>query len=233
MEASLQAAGNPDKRRGGDVHAKEQTETMGPGSCPEVLRGTPSRSSQPVNSMLYPNLAGNEEGVALLMEAHRAAARANMSASNQLAAAAGEAGCDLKDAFIAALSVTGGHHAPVTEIREFLCGLLARPNRASVVCQALAEKKLPGFGNSFFKGESDPATLDFARWLAVEHDSYTALLEEIGGICLESGKVLFPNIGAHTAIMAEILGMPRGTELLLFALPRLEIWTEHFVNARR
>lgn len=182
--------------------------------------------------MLYPKITGNEEGLALLMAAHRMAARQNLNASSELAAAMGKAGVGLKEAFTAALAVTGGHHAPVSLIRHFIFDVVNSERIVSEVCRRLSVKAVPGWGNSFHKGAPDPACKEVAQWVESTHPAMHSILSAVTAICHDSGKLLFPNIGAYTAVIAEILGMPRGTELLLFALPRLEIWTEHYVNAR-
>lgn len=160
--------------------------------------------------------------------AHYLAATQNANASNQHAHFAGLAGVELKSAFISALSVIGGHHAPVTDIRQFIT---ARADD-SWILQAIREKRLLGWGNSFHKGVPDPAMRSIAEYIADRHIEWHAKIERITGLAHSAGKMIYPNAGLYTAVVADIIELAHGAELLLVALPRLSTWTKLYIEGR-
>lgn len=172
------------------------------------------------------------EALSLLLAAHYWAATANMNASNQLAAALGESGVDLKSAFIGALSVVGGKHAPVTEIRDFLFRELTIGNMEQAITRRIERKNVPGWGNSFHKTSIDPALEKLAQFVEDQFPNEHALIAAVTDGLHRAGKMVLPNIGCYTAVIAQIIGLQRGAELLLFALPRLPVWTKCYLAAR-
>lgn len=174
-------------------------------------------------------LSDDDEGlVDELFCAHYQAASQNASASNQHAHFAGLAGVDLKSAFISALSVIGGHHAPVTDIRQFIT---ARADD-SWILQAIREKRLLGWGNSFHKGVPDPAMNHIAEYIAEHYSDWHAEIERITGLAHSAGKMIYPNAGLYTAVVADIIELAHGAELFLLALPRLSTWTKLYIEGR-
>lgn len=156
----------------------------------------------------------------LLCDAHEAVAKSNASASNQMAASMGQARVDLKSAIIASLSIIGGRHAPIAKIRMFLkTGF----SEGGIV---------PGWGNSFYKDEPDPATLEIAKYIERNRpDWHRQITLQTESLHLD-GKKIFPNIGCYTAVVAEIIGLPYGAELALVVLPRMVTWTKLFLKNR-
>ena len=161
--------------------------------------------------------------------AHYLAAGQNANASNQHAHFAGLANVDLKSAFIGALSVIGGHHAPVFEIRQFIT---ARADE-SWILQAIREKRLLGWGNSFHKGVPDPAMQHIAEFIADRHSEWDADIQRITDIAHAAGKKIYPNAGLYTAVVADIIELAHGAELLLAVLPRLTTWTKLFIDGKK
>jgi len=161
----------------------------------------------------------------LLCEAHANAAELTMSASNQMASMMGQAGVDLKSAYIAALASIGGIHAPIERIRRVL-------ENQPHPFWAQSEDKIPGWGNSFHKGVPDPNCTALStmidRWpeLSGPINSITAMLHK-------KGKMIFPNLGCYTAAVAIIIDFPHGAELSLVALPRMTAWTKLFLKAKQ
>lgn len=171
----------------------------------------------------------------LLCDAHEAAAKANKSASNQIAGFMGSADVDLKSAFIGALAIIGGKHAPIQRIREFLHSTKASVTSTELddkIISALADRALPGWGNSFYKDGPDPAIAEIAKCVERNRVEWHNEIEYITTIAHEKGKVIYPNIGCYTAVVAEIIGFPSGAELALVVLPRLATWTKLYLEAR-
>ncbi len=158
--------------------------------------------------------------VELLCEAHANAAELTMSASNQMASMMGQAGVDLKSAYIAALASIGGIHAPIEKIRSVL------------EWQTYTEGMVPGWGNSFHKGVPDPNCETLAAMLGGWKDM-DSRINSITAMLHERGKMIFPNLGCYTAAVAIIIDFPHGAELSLVALPRMTAWTKLFLKAKQ
>jgi citrate synthase len=157
----------------------------------------------------------------LLCEAHEAAAKANPNASNQMAAFMGEAHVPLQGAFIGALAIIGGKHAPIAEIRRFWESGYTR--EAGLV---------PGWGNSFYKDGPDPSTIHLRNFLEMHKPEQSRIIARQTEALHAEGKRIFPNIGLYTAVVANIISFPYGAELALVVLPRLATWTKLFMEGR-
>lgn len=156
----------------------------------------------------------------LLCEAHEMAAKNNPNASNQIAAHMGAGEVDLKSAFIGALSIIGGKHAPIANIRKFWEKDFTGETEFA-----------PGWGNSFHKEGPDPATIPLRNFLETHLPLYHRKISRQTELLHAAGKKIFPNIGLYTAVVANIIGFPYGAELLLVVLPRLSTWTNHYLHA--
>lgn len=131
-------------------------------------------------------------------------------------------------AIAAGLMTVGGLHGPLEETYEFL----AQGSPGAKVAGLVKEgKRIPGWGNSFEKGEDlvwEPVRMvldeEFPRWVEVLGDVTSALRDE--------GKVLWPNPSAYTAVTGICLGMRKELLGYLFVAGRLEGWSgifaEHF-----
>jgi citrate synthase len=163
----------------------------------------------------------NESEVALLdavLKAHDASARRdNISTVNLKNAAIGSG--RYTNALVAALSSIGGPHGPVLEAMGFIDG-----GRVDEYLDF--GFKIPGWGNSFVKGQPDPIWSDVdsllnEHWKAM-HSRLEAVTKELHG----AGKNVFPNPGGYTAAAALILGLPAEIASWLFVAGRLNAWSE-------
>jgi citrate synthase len=87
---------------------------------------------------------------------------------------------------------------------------------------------LPGWGNSFIKGQIDPEFLRVDQTIEATAPRIHSRLREVTDQLHSRGKRIFPNPGAYTAAVALILGMPSHVAPMLFVQARLEAWTELF-----
>lgn len=121
----------------------------------------------------------------------------------------------LPSAIIAALATLGETHGPVEAAYSVLSGVLWTD-------------PVPGWGNSFIKGQIDPAFLPVDQTLEANFPRIHARIHEITNALHSRGKHIFPNPAAYTAATALVLGMPKHLSPLLFILGRLEAWGSLF-----
>ncbi len=88
--------------------------------------------------------------------------------------------------------------------------------------------KVPGWGNSFVKGQLDPAFLPVDQILEQRFPRSHARLKEITDALHARGKHVFPNPASYTAATSLILGMPRHLSPMLFVQARIEAWSVVF-----
>jgi len=157
----------------------------------------------------------------LISDAHAGAAFTNDNISNAAVCLASKGAGDFGKAVIAGVSTLGRVHAPVTAARRMIYGTSAR----SFSARLESGKPIPGWGNSFFKDGIDPAFAEIDEFLRVHFpedakrlDDFTEIIEK------KKGKKIYPNAAAYTAIVAELLGMPAGTEAVLVVSARLPVW---------
>lgn len=158
-----------------------------------------------------------------LLEAHRQIAYRPSASTEALRLAAGGSG-DFGQALMAALCTLGGRHGPITEARRVIFG------PPSVVRDAIRQGvRVTGWGSSFVKGERDEAFDALCGTLPL------AELDRLGRITYDlwkAGKRVFPNAAAYTAVVANLLGLPMGTEVSLFIQGRMPTWIKIFDEAR-
>jgi citrate synthase len=164
-------------------------------------------------------LSPDEERLLLTVEqAHRKSALRDCASSVAVRSAAGGSG-SFEAALAAGLLNLGGKHAPIREIFQFL-----EKEKSDQQHDIISGRKIPGWGNSFFKGTPDP------DWYAVRPAflPFQGVLDRIDFITtvLHSvGKKLYPNAGCYTAAAARIVGLPAETASYLLISARLPIWT--------
>lgn len=152
----------------------------------------------------------------LIFEAHSKAATENYNLSSVAFQCAVGGGALIPGCFAAAISSVGLIHAPVTSARSII---FTDPKWKQLLAM---NRRVPGFGNSFFKDGIDPA---FQK--AYDHlpDHFKQLFTEISDAIFEFKKVrLYPNAAAITAAAAEHLGLPEGGEFLIFLIGRGAGW---------
>ena len=123
----------------------------------------------------------------------------------------------------AILSIGNGIHAPL----EFTIQLLNEPDPVKEANRILDEGcKIPGWGNSFVKGQPDPIWNDAD---ATIYHVAPELWRTIRGITTAlhgRGKKIFPNPSTYTAATAIILRMPPKLAPSIFVMGRLAGWSK-------
>jgi citrate synthase len=170
----------------------------------------------------------DEEAILLreVFDAHATSAcRDNCSTQALILAAAGSR--SLPNALIAALSTLGERHAPLIATYEFL----VQPNPEDSVSGYLERgEKVPGWGNSFHKGE-DPEWVGVSRVIQSYFPAMFTKIMNVQATLHSFGKPLYPNPSTYTAATAIILGMPKEVAAYLFIAGRLLTWHELFLRA--
>lgn len=165
--------------------------------------------------------------VAALNQAHaQAALRGNISSTTVANAAAGSGSYTASIA--AALLTLGGLHGPLQQTQE----LLERDDPAAAALAMLDRgRKVPGWGNSFIKGEEDPV---WAPVRAALKEHWPAVLEDIDAVTTAlhgRGKPVYPNPSAYTAACSIVVGLPPCACAYLFVNARLGTWTRIFLGS--
>lgn len=173
-----------------------------------------------------PLTAGEEKLLLAVLQAHHASAGRN-NVSSQAVGIGAIAANDYGKAIAGAIMTLGGVHGPI----EAAVRLLEAPDVAREVRARLgARQRVPGFGNSFHRGEMDPLWRDVATLIAVTDAG--AQLAHAQRALREAGKDLYPNPAGYTAAAAMAVGMPAAVAPFLFLSGRLEAWTEIYLNNR-
>lgn len=132
----------------------------------------------------------------------------------------------LPQSIIAALACLGEMHGPIEEAYDFLSGGHAMP----IEFRLGSIQKVPGFGNSFVRGQIDHSFLPVDQILEAQFPRTHARLKEITEALHSRGKHIFPNPAAYTAATALILQMPRHLAPMLFVQARVEAWCSVFFH---
>lgn len=154
-------------------------------------------------------------------EAHAASARRDNASTHAAICAAAGSG-DYGKALAAVLMTLGGAHAPI----EATCQLLNRPDpavRASALLQV--GLKVPGWGNSFHRGEPDPLWQPVDEALRADFPEMHRRLLSVTATLHRAGKSVFPNPSAYTAATALSIGLPAPCATYLFIAARLDQWS--------
>lgn len=130
---------------------------------------------------------------------------------------------DYTKAISAALACIGGLHAPVIQAMA----LLDSPMSYLIARQIVADgKKVPGFGNSFYRGIPDELWIGVSEALRLNapdlHDKIERITTELHSL----GKKIYPNPGCFTAATAIVLGIPAPVAPWIFVAGRLTGWTK-------
>lgn len=128
---------------------------------------------------------------------------------------------DLSKAIAAALMTLGDLHAPVEQ-----CYLFLASDRLPAT-----DLKLPGWGNSFVRGEPDPAFEPVDQLLRILAPSIHQRIVEVTDWLHDQGKKIYPNPGCYTAAVALAVGLPARAASYLFIAARLESWTRAFLDS--
>jgi citrate synthase len=175
-----------------------------------------------------PVLDESEELLTLLGEGHRRAAHGNDNASSQAVRMAAVCGVPFESAIASAVLTFGVKHAPISETRHFLYRLTEAQQDQWI--QSVA--KVPGWGNSFYKSSIDPSFAPIDHHLRKHWPIHAKRLMSVGDrIFASKGYMLCPNAASFTAVVAEIIGVPTGTEGMLAIGFRLPVWADQFATA--
>ena len=127
----------------------------------------------------------------------------------------------------AALLTLGSKHGPVLAARD----ALYVTSDDELIDGLENGETVSGFGNSFYKKSIDPAFVQLDHLLREGYPKHHGHLDRVAKLIFKvKGKSLYPNPAAYTAICAEIVGLMRGTETLLFIACRLPAWSRLFVS---
>lgn len=169
-----------------------------------------------------------------LADAHAVSARRDNVSTHAVAGAA-LGSSDYTKAMAAPLLTLGGLHAPLLRAHRFISEWDQRADPDSIrksqqLVATIIEQgcKIPGWGQSFVKGQPDPAWKEVAAHLygtrvGRKLDAITAALHA-------AGKLIFPNPGGFTAAAAMVLEMPAALAPYLFIAGRLEVWSQQFLH---
>lgn len=160
--------------------------------------------------------------------AHQKSAFRN-NASSMAVVNASVASGDLSKAIVAGIMHLGEKHAPLEQTYRFLC--LEHPEK-NVNWALEVKENVPGWGNSFVKGDYDPL------WVGVHeilHKNFPEIAWKLNRVTEElhsHGKKIFPNPSAYTAAAAIVLGLPPKVAVYLFIRARLDAWAHLATNAQ-
>ena len=161
----------------------------------------------------------------LTLEAHSQSAMRDNISSVVLTHAARGSG-DLTKSLIAALSTLGGLHAPLEPTYEFIYELGDdEPVKASGF--------VPGWGNSFVKGEPDPLWKAVDAQLGEVAPDISKTLAHVTMSLREKGRNVYPNPSAYTAAVGQALGISPRLLPWLFIQGRLSAWTALFQSVTK
>jgi hypothetical protein len=121
-----------------------------------------------------------------------------------------------------------GLHGPTLGARK----LLVSDTSISDISDILASgRRVPGFGNSFFKNEIDPAFKKLAESIASFFPKLDErILELAQHLYRSTGTRLYPNAAMYTAAVCEICECPAGKEFVFLGLPRIPVWAEQMCH---
>lgn len=170
--------------------------------------------------------AAHESILGLLEVAHYVAAMKNENASSQIAVTTYMASGSITHAIAAATLAQGALHAPISQARA----LLDAPDPVLTAC-AIADRgeRVPGYGNSFYKGCIDPAFEP--AFNALPEDTRIRLFKIIQNAKPEEHD-LAPNAAIITAAVMKHCGVPAGMEPAVFTFCRIPAWVRLCVQAK-
>lgn len=163
-----------------------------------------------------------------VLAAHRESCfRENISSVAVKMAAAAKV--SMFQSFAAALSTLGGMHGPVEQTHR----LLAADGPAMEAMAYLDRgEKVPGWGNSFYRGIPDPLWKEAASLLETHFLSISNAISDVTALLYVRGFKLFPNPSAYTAAAGIALGMTEHLSAYLLIEGRSSGWAELYYKQR-
>lgn len=194
---------------------------------PQFIHGA-LRGGTAIPGRFSPLSEREEELLHLVLTAHAESAfRGNISSNAVAACSAGNG--TWANSIASGLLTLGGAHAPLELSYEIL------ESSNSLQCVKLMFEdglRIPGWGNSFHKGEPDPIWENVDRWLANHRSDLYTKIEEITQFLQAAGKNIMPNPSIYTAAAAIALGIPANCAGFLFLQGRLLSWTQVYLRLK-
>lgn len=164
-----------------------------------------------------------------LYAAHDAVAlRGNLSHQSLALSAIGSG--DYFKAISAALLTLGGVHAPLWPTYQ----LLSTPNPVEHIQRLVGMgRKVPGWGNSFIKGEPDPDWHVCATMLEQENRDLSGKISMMTAALHALKKPIYPNPSCYTAAVAIHYQLDIDAVGELLVRGRLSAWTREFIRVKR
>ncbi len=159
---------------------------------------------------------------------HQQSTLHNNNASSAALANAASCGAKFEHALASALLTFGEKHGPTTAARD----LIYMDTDEEIIDKLENGEVLPGFGNSFHKKSIDPAFVPLDHLIREEYSLDSELLDRVAKLIFKvKGKSLYPNPAAYTAVCSQLVGMARGTEIMLVIACRLPAWGRQYLGA--
>jgi len=192
---------------------------------PQFIRGA-LRGGMELPGRVAPLTEKETQLLALVLDAHaKSALRQNISTTTVLQCAAGNG--TLTNSIAAGLLTLGGTHAPL----EQSCEVLMASNPVEGARLLVADGyKVPGWGNSFHRGEPDPCWAEVDQWLQENRPDLYAKIQAVTDFLRSTGKPVMPNPSTYTAAAALALGIPPRCAAFLFIQGRLLEWVKLFMR---
>ena len=174
---------------------------------------------QPLNS--------NEQVLfALLMEAHARCVQRNNASSGAVLNASVNSGDYIKS-LVSGLCALGGVHAPIEQAHEFLAKAVFNPD-AAVTDYLSTHKRVPGWGNAFYKDGPDPEFAIVGAHIAKHFDLLMDTVSRVTKLLHSKKIMIWPNPACYTAATALALRIPGKLAPWLFVKARLDGWASVF-----
>ena len=213
---------------GGVEFPKEQFEVLRSLNVqmePQFIHGA-LRGGTAVPGRFSPLNEREEELLHLVLTAHAESAfRENISSNAVAACSAGNG--SWTNSIASGLLTLGGTHAPLEQSYEILASSHSLQGVKLMFEDGL---RIPGWGNSFHRGEPDPLWVKVDGWLAKHRSDLHTKIQEITQFLHAAGKNIMPNPSIYTAASAIALGIPANCAGFLFLQGRLLSWTQVYLK---
>lgn len=144
------------------------------------------------------------------------------NASTQAIVACGQLKVPFSNAVSAALQTIGGTHGP---LHKTLSSVFEYPELMDKELPGIIRVggKIPGWGNSFVRGSTDPVWYKTGMAVAEHYPRIHERISAVTKMIHASGKIIYPNAACYTAAVAKAIGAEKHLDYLFIA-PRLAVW---------
>ena len=151
----------------------------------------------------------------------KSATRGNIS-GEILHASFANNGLNFVQALSSAIGTLGGVHGCVEAAQD----LLELEDPIEEVYELLSTGAMvPGWGSSYQNGAQEPGWEDVHEKLLDVDQPKGILLKDITKVLHESGKIIYPNPAAYTAVLSILMELDSSLATSLFIEARLPAWT--------